>query len=176
MTKTETKSTVLLKHHLKSLKLPTMHNECEKIAQRCAADNADHLAYLLQLCELELTGALRREGLSAATVEHLLGRLDAPELDDTERLLLPLARETLWYEPAVLQRRVRGLREALTPPQALGLYGGDALRPGQGLAPLAPGACADLCVTDRPWREMLNDLAAVQVRLTLCRGEPIWAA
>jgi DNA replication protein DnaC len=54
MTKTETKSTVLLKHHLKSLKLPTMHNECEKIAQRCAADNADHLAYLLQLCELEL--------------------------------------------------------------------------------------------------------------------------
>lgn len=32
MTKTETKSTVLLKHHLKSLKLPTMHNECEKIA------------------------------------------------------------------------------------------------------------------------------------------------
>ena len=29
MTKTETKSTVLLKHHLKSLKLPTMHNECE---------------------------------------------------------------------------------------------------------------------------------------------------
>jgi DNA replication protein DnaC len=54
MTKTETKSTVLLKHHLKTLKLPTMHNECEKIAQRCAVDNADHLAYLLQLSELEL--------------------------------------------------------------------------------------------------------------------------
>ncbi len=54
MTKTETKSTVLLKHHLKTLELPTMHNECEKIAQRCAADNADHLAYLLQLSELEL--------------------------------------------------------------------------------------------------------------------------
>ena len=54
MNKTETKSTVLLKHHLKQLKLPTMHAECEKIAQRCAADNADHLAFLLQLCELEL--------------------------------------------------------------------------------------------------------------------------
>ena len=54
MSKTETKSTVLLKHHLKALKLPTMHAECEKIAQRCAADNADHLAFLLQLCELEL--------------------------------------------------------------------------------------------------------------------------
>ena len=37
MNKTETKSGVLLKHHLKALKLPTMHAECEKIAQRCAA-------------------------------------------------------------------------------------------------------------------------------------------
>lgn len=54
MTKTETKSTVLLKHHLKQLKLPTMQGECDKIAQRCAADNVDHLAFLLQLCELEL--------------------------------------------------------------------------------------------------------------------------
>ena len=42
MTKTETKSTVLLKHHLKTLKLPTMHNECEKIAQRCAAHSRSH--------------------------------------------------------------------------------------------------------------------------------------
>ena len=50
----KTKSTVLLKHHLKTLKLPTMFTECEKIAQRAAADNADHLAFLLQLSELEL--------------------------------------------------------------------------------------------------------------------------
>lgn len=54
MTKTETKSTVLLKHHLKQLKLPTMQGECDKVAQRCAAENVDHLAFLLQLCELEL--------------------------------------------------------------------------------------------------------------------------
>jgi len=60
MNKTETKSTVLLKHHLKQLKLPTMHTECEKIAQRCAADNVDHLAFLLQLCELELIERERR--------------------------------------------------------------------------------------------------------------------
>ena len=60
MNKTETKSTVLLKHHLKQLKLPTMHTECEKIAQRCASDNADHLAFLLQLCELELIERERR--------------------------------------------------------------------------------------------------------------------
>ncbi len=62
MNKTQTKSAVLLKHHLKALKLPTMHAECEKIARRCAADNADHLAFLLQLCELEL---IERERKSA---------------------------------------------------------------------------------------------------------------
>jgi DNA replication protein DnaC len=54
MSKTEAKSTVLLKHHLKALKLPTLLSECEKVAQRCAADNVDHLTFLLQLCELEL--------------------------------------------------------------------------------------------------------------------------
>jgi DNA replication protein DnaC len=36
------------------LKLPTMNAECEKIAARAAQDNVDHLAFLLQLCELEL--------------------------------------------------------------------------------------------------------------------------
>ena len=60
MKKTETKSLVLLRHHLKALRLPTMHAECEKIAHRCAADNADHLAFLLCLCELELIDRERR--------------------------------------------------------------------------------------------------------------------
>jgi len=60
MKKTETTSTVLLKHHLKALKLPTVLAECEKVAQRCAAANADHLAFLLQLTELELLDRERR--------------------------------------------------------------------------------------------------------------------
>jgi DNA replication protein DnaC len=54
VTKTEAKSTVLLKHHLKALKLPTILAECEKVAGRCAAENIDHLTFLLQVCELEL--------------------------------------------------------------------------------------------------------------------------
>lgn len=54
MKKQETKSTVLLRHHLKVLRLPTMHAECEKVAARCAKDNVDHLGFFLQLCELEL--------------------------------------------------------------------------------------------------------------------------
>ena len=63
MKKLETKSTVLLKHHLKALKLPTMTAECEKVAARCARENVDHLGFLLQLCELEL---LERERRAAA--------------------------------------------------------------------------------------------------------------
>jgi len=58
----ETKSRVLLQHHLKALRLPTMHDECEKLATRCAQEQVDHLAFLLQLCELEL---LDREKRSA---------------------------------------------------------------------------------------------------------------
>ncbi len=52
--KTDTKSTVLLKHHLKALRLPTVLAECEKVAKQCAADNVDHLGFLLHLLELEL--------------------------------------------------------------------------------------------------------------------------
>ena len=56
----ETKSTVLVKHHLKALKLPTMHAECEKTAARAGKENLDHLAFLLALCELELIDRERR--------------------------------------------------------------------------------------------------------------------
>jgi len=62
MSKAETKSTVLLGHHLKALKLPTMHAECETAAARCAKENVDHLGFLLRLCEREL---LEREGRAA---------------------------------------------------------------------------------------------------------------
>jgi len=60
MKKTQTKSVVLLQHHLKNLRLPTILNECEKVAVRCATDNVDHLGYLLQLSELELIERERR--------------------------------------------------------------------------------------------------------------------
>jgi hypothetical protein len=69
MKKFETKSIVLLKHHLKALKMPTMHDECEKIAARCAKENVDHLGFLLQLCEQELIDRERR-----AAQRRLTGR------------------------------------------------------------------------------------------------------
>jgi DNA replication protein DnaC len=60
MNSIETKSLVLLQHHLKALRLPTIHDECEKLATRCAQENVDHLAFLLQLCELELLDREKR--------------------------------------------------------------------------------------------------------------------
>jgi len=62
MKKLEATSLVLLRHHLKALRLPTITAECEKLARQAAAEGADHLTYLLQLSELEL---LERERKAA---------------------------------------------------------------------------------------------------------------
>jgi len=45
---------LLLRHHLKKLKLPTVLREYEKIARQCAGENVDHVRYLARLIELEL--------------------------------------------------------------------------------------------------------------------------
>ena len=78
MKKLETKSTVLLKHHLKALKLPTMTAECEKAAARCARENVDHLGFLLKLCELELPDRERR----AAARRLKAARFPVPKAPD----------------------------------------------------------------------------------------------
>ena len=56
----ESTSTVLLRHHLKALRLPTISAEAEKVAAQAASDNVDHLTYLVQLTELELLERERR--------------------------------------------------------------------------------------------------------------------
>ena len=48
------KSTLLLEHHLKELKLPTFLREYGKMAAQCTAEGVDHPDYLLRLAELEL--------------------------------------------------------------------------------------------------------------------------
>lgn len=45
---------VLLAHHLKALKLPTVLHEYEKTARQCAAEGVDFIGFLLRLVELEL--------------------------------------------------------------------------------------------------------------------------
>ena len=51
---------VLLAHHLKQLKLPTVLREHEKVAREAARDGVDHVRYLLRLVELELLDRERR--------------------------------------------------------------------------------------------------------------------
>ena len=51
---------LLLAHHLKQLKLPTVLREYDKLARECARDGVDHPRYLLRLVELELIDRERR--------------------------------------------------------------------------------------------------------------------
>lgn len=51
---------VLLAHHLKQLKLPTVLREYDKVARECAQSGVDHTRYLLRLIELELIDRERR--------------------------------------------------------------------------------------------------------------------
>ena len=51
---------LLLTHHLKQLKLPTVLREYDKVARECARDGVDHPRYLLRLLELELIARERR--------------------------------------------------------------------------------------------------------------------
>jgi DNA replication protein DnaC len=58
----QTKATVLLEHHLKALKLPTILREYPSVAEACAKERVDYPGYLLRLTEREL---LDRERKSA---------------------------------------------------------------------------------------------------------------
>ena len=85
-----------------------------------------------EACAPEVKQALEQEGLKESAVAQVLTHLDAPELDAIERLLVPFARETIWYEPAPMQRRARLIRDRLSRPQFL-----EAI----GVAALANGLC-----------------------------------
>ena len=85
-----------------------------------------------KVCAFEVSEALQREGLHEPTLTQVLTHLDAPDLDVLERLLVRFARDTIWFEPAALQRRTRGLRNYLSGPQLL-----EAI----GVASLANGLC-----------------------------------
>jgi alkylhydroperoxidase family enzyme len=76
-----------------------------------------------EVCAIEIGEALQREGLDESALGQVLTHLDAPELDDTERALVRFARETIWYEPAPLQRRARALRDCLSGPQLVEAIG-----------------------------------------------------
>ena len=51
---------LLLEHHLKQLRLPTILREYDKIARQCAVEPLDYPRYLLRMAELELLDRERR--------------------------------------------------------------------------------------------------------------------
>jgi len=55
-----TKATLLLEHHLKALKLPTVLREYASVAEACAKERVDYPGYLLRLTERELLDRERK--------------------------------------------------------------------------------------------------------------------
>ena len=51
---------ILLEHRLKTLKLPTVLREYDKVARQCAHEDLDHVAFLARVVELELIDRERR--------------------------------------------------------------------------------------------------------------------
>lgn len=60
VSETPTPPRVLLAHHLRQLKLPTVLREYEKVAAEAAREGLDHVRFLLRLVELELIDRERR--------------------------------------------------------------------------------------------------------------------
>jgi DNA replication protein DnaC len=89
---------ILLRHHLRKLKLPTVLREHEKLARQCAAENVDHVRYLARLVELELLDREARmiERRIKAAKFPAPKSLDAFDFDAipslNKRLVLDLAR------------------------------------------------------------------------------------
>jgi alkylhydroperoxidase family enzyme len=67
--------------------------------------------------EAEARRLLNEDGLANDEIDRILDNLSSPILDEVESLVVPFARETVWYQPARLQRRARDLQAKLTAAQ-----------------------------------------------------------
>ena len=125
-------------------------------------------AYLQQVDTEDQSWLYRLRGFDEAGVA-LAGGTDAP-----------YGRADPWaaMQAAVTRRtgtgQVIGTAESLSPERALALFTGFAQTPAIPRR-IEIGAIADLCLLDRPWRRARDDLAAVQVRMTLRGGRPIFS-
>jgi alkylhydroperoxidase family enzyme len=69
--------------------------------------------------EAEARQFLAEEGLTSSDVDEILRTLGSRRLDPLEAKLVPFARETVRYQPAVIQQRFRELSRDLSPEQVL---------------------------------------------------------
>ncbi len=71
----------------------------------------------------EARAMLAQAGVDTVTSARALDHLGAPGLTDSENLLLGFARDTLWYQPAAIQRRARAVRDRLARPEFIEALG-----------------------------------------------------
>lgn len=93
----DTQSVVLLEHHLKALKLPTMLREHASLAASCTKDRADYATYLLRLAERELLDRERRSAERRIQAAHfpVLKSMDTFDFKAQTSLNESLVRELL---------------------------------------------------------------------------------
>ena len=85
-----------------------------------------------QLCETGAAESARGRRFSRRELAEVLETLASPRLTDTEALLIPWARDTVWMpeQPARIQERTRPLLEALGPEVLVEAAGAAALANG----------------------------------------------
>ncbi len=92
------RSTLLLEHHLKELRLPSFLREYGKLAAQCAAEGVGHPEYLLRVAELELIDrhqrmVERRTRAARFPAVKRLDTLDLPAIPSVNKtLVMELAR------------------------------------------------------------------------------------
>ena len=88
---------LLLEHHLKELRLPTILREYDKVARQCAVEQVDYQHYLLRITELELLDRERR------ATERRIRQAKFPvvkTMDSFDFLAMPSLNKTLVLELA----------------------------------------------------------------------------
>ena len=118
------RSTLLLDHHLKELKLPSFLREYGKMAAQCAAEGVDHPQYLLRLAELELIDRHQRmveRRIRAARFPALksLDTFDFPAIPSLNKALVmelarcepgfPRSNQLSWIKVDPIIKTARGL-------------------------------------------------------------------
>jgi DNA replication protein DnaC len=88
---------LLLEHHLKELRLPTILREYDRVARQCAVEQLDYQRYLLRMTELELLDRERR------ATERRIRQAKFPvvkTMDSFDFLAIPSVNKTLVLELA----------------------------------------------------------------------------
>src|SRR2546423_1930835 len=136
---------LLLTHHLKTLKLPTVLREFDKVAQQCAAEGLDHVQFLARLVELELIDRERRmieRRIKAAKFPAVksLDSFDFKVIPSLNKMQVLELGRCEWTETFGSERLTGALLDRLTHHVSILEMNGDSYRLGQSRARKAQAA------------------------------------